>query len=262
MATSTRFGPFGNKKTTNPLSRQYNLYNSAVDQQAGDYDSIMAGYRNLLNETNANPGTYSPELATYAPSADYTAAIGNMAGLAATGGYSDADKANIRARGVSPIRAVYANANRDIDRQRGLQGGYSPNFGALKAKMAREMSSTLADKTTDVEAGIAERVAQNKIGLASPYAAQTAQQSDVANRTTAENADRMNRASEFNLRNPLETKANVLQGMTSLYGTTPALSSLFGSQANQAAQLENSIRARGQQGNLGLISQMLRGRAA
>lgn len=168
------------------ITGAYGLYNTAVGQQAGDYSRIMQGYQNL----GSNP------------------AYQNLADLSTTGGYSEGDKADLRARGVSPIRSVYASANRDVDRQRALQGGYSPNYNAVKAKMAREMSDTISNQTQNVNADIASRVAQNKIGLAPTYA---------------------NMASE------------PLKAQQSLYGTTPALSSLFGNQALNAAQLQNNI---------------------
>lgn len=173
-------------QTLGGITGAYGLYNTAVDQQAQDYSRIMQGYQNLSS---------SP-------------AYQNLADLSSTGGYSEADKADLRARGVSPIRSVYASANRDVDRQKALQGGYSPNYNAVKAKMAREMSDTISNQTQNVNADIASRVAQNKIGLAPTYANMTAEP---------------------------------LKAQQSLYGTTPALSNLFGNQALNAAQLQNNI---------------------
>src|SRR5262245_35112131 len=122
------------------LEKQYKLYDKATEQQMGDYSSIMDAYKNLI---------------ATGPSAEFRGAYSNLSNLAQTGGYSDADIANIRARGVSPIRAVYANANRDIDRNRALKGGYSPGYAAVKSRMASEMSNLLSDKMTDLNAGIA-----------------------------------------------------------------------------------------------------------
>jgi len=164
----------------------YGLYNTAVNQQANDYSNIMQGYKDL----SSSPG--------YA----------NVANLAQTGGYSDSDQANIRERGISPIRSIYASANRDVDRQKAIQGGYSPNYGAVKAKMAREMSDQVSNATTNVNATLAQNIAQNKMQMAPQFAAQG---------------------------------EKPLQNMQSLYGTTPALSSLFGNQALQSAQLQNNI---------------------
>jgi hypothetical protein len=164
----------------------YGLYNTAVGQQAQDYGNIMAGYQNLPS----TPGYQ------------------NTANLAATGGYSDQDKEDIRARGISPIRSIYSSAQQNVDRNKALQGGYSPNYNATQAKMARDESQQISDATTNVNATLAQNIAQNKIGLAPTYAAQ-------------------------------ETAP--LEGQKSLYGTTPALASTFGTQALQAANLQNNI---------------------
>lgn len=164
----------------------FGLYNTAVEQQAKDYDSIMSGYKGF---NSSQP-------------------MQNFGELAATGGYSEADKSNIRERGISPIRSIYASANRDVDRQKAIQGGYSPNYGAVKAKMARDLSSQIGDQVTNVNATLAQNIAQNRIGLAPSYAAQS---------------------------------FAPLQGQASLYGTTPALASTFGNQALQSANLQNDI---------------------
>lgn len=83
--------------------------------------------------------------------------------FAQTGGFSPEDLANIRARAVSPVRATYANAQREVNRQRAIQGGYSPGFGVLQARMAREQGQTTSDAATNAEAGIAEMVQKGKL---------------------------------------------------------------------------------------------------
>lgn len=83
--------------------------------------------------------------------------------FAKSGGFSAADLANIRARAVSPVRAVYANAQREVNRQRSLQGGYSPGFGVLQARMARQQGQGISDAATNAEASIAEMVQQGKL---------------------------------------------------------------------------------------------------
>jgi hypothetical protein len=160
------------------LDAPYKLYSSAVEQQAGDYSNIMSGYKDL----------------------------------AATGGYSSGDIANIRERGISPIRSAYAGAVRDIDRQKGLQGGYAPGYAAVRSRLTRGLSESLAKGSTDVNAGIAEMVARGKqAGLA---------------------------------------------GQASIYGTTPAMASLFGNQALNAAQLQNQINQQNQQNEQNRIPQI------
>jgi len=83
--------------------------------------------------------------------------------FAQTGGFSPQDLTNIRARAVSPVRAVYANAQRNVNRQRSLQGGYSPGFGAMQTRMAREQGQTTSDAGINAEAGISEMVQKGKL---------------------------------------------------------------------------------------------------
>lgn len=89
--------------------------------------------------------------------------FGGFQDFAKTGGFSAADLANIRARAVSPVRAIYANAQQNVNRQRALQGGYSPGFGVLQARMARQQGQGISDAATNAEASIAEMVQQGKL---------------------------------------------------------------------------------------------------
>lgn len=196
---------------------QYKLYNTAVQQQAGDYSGIMKGYQDLLKK---------------GPSAASSSAVANLGNLATTGGISPEDEANLRARGVSPIRAAYSAAARNIDRQKNLSGGYSPNQGAIQAKLAREQSEQLAQGNTNVEAMIAELRQKGRLSSAGQYASAASQQDN--------------------------NQRDALQGMTSLYGTTPALSSLFGNQALQGAQLQNQINQQNKSSNLDRVNTFAR----
>lgn len=79
------------------------------------------------------------------------------------GGLSEGDVGNLRARAATPIRAAYANAEREIGRNRALQGGYSPNANAALARMAREQGQATADAGQNAEAGIAQMRQQGKM---------------------------------------------------------------------------------------------------
>jgi len=245
-----------------------NLYGAGVQQNAEDYDAIMKGYQNLASTPSQQiqPQQYTPSQYQYQPSSSLTGAISNLAGLAQTGGYSEGEKADIRARGISPIRSIYAGAMRDVNRQRGLQGGYSPNYGAVRAKMAREMSDLVSGRTTDINAQLAQSIAGNRLAAASPYASAAGQESALASQYGQANQQLMNEAQRYNIESPIEAqKFNIsqdlqrqlaaLSGKSSLYGTTPALASLFGNQALQSAQLRNQQG----QGNLSQILNMYRG---
>lgn len=94
---------------------------------------------------------------------DYGNIMGRYSNFADTGGFSPADLANIRARALSPQRAIYANAMANLNRQRTLQGGYSPGYSTAVSRMAREQSQGMSDATTGAESNIAQMVQQGKL---------------------------------------------------------------------------------------------------
>lgn len=152
--------------------------------------------------TPFNPGP-SPERmvvtgATYQQNPDVIAGLSRLKNLVDTGGYTPEGIADIRERGISPIRSVYANAQRNVDRSRALSGGYSPNFNAVSAKMAREMADVVGNQTTNVNAGIAQNVAANKLSAAPAYSAAAQAQSELQNLIERENAAAKMRIGEFN----------------------------------------------------------------
>lgn len=74
-----------------------------------------------------------------------------------TGGISDADSANMRARALSPISA-YASGERDeLARRRNVQGGYAPGFDASQRALKRDTSRNIAATSLDAELGISDR---------------------------------------------------------------------------------------------------------
>lgn len=111
------------------LAGATNRYNTAADKAEGDYSGIMDRYKEFAD----------------------------------TGGYSPDDIANMRSRAISPTRAVYSNAQRNVNRQRALQGGYSPGQGVLQARMAREQSQGMSDASTNVEAQLAQMKQQGRL---------------------------------------------------------------------------------------------------
>jgi hypothetical protein len=205
-------------KKAKPKPTPYNSYDAAVLQGGEDYDSIMAGYNSLRN-TNPILANYN-----YFQSQGESDLINQLREQTQTGGYRPEDIANIRARGVSPIRSVYANAMRNASRATNLAGGYSPNAGAVQAKMARELSSTLADKSTDVEASIAELMARGKESATSQLAPLVTREGTYRAGIDEGNINEQRR---IQTELPLE----ILRGKSSIYGTTPAMAALFGQQA-------------------------------
>lgn len=255
---------YGQKKRVDPLAQLYARENSEYDLQHGDYTDIMKRFRDLYDQSgNADNYKFSPvtaEQATYRKSADTTAALASLKDLAETGGLSAADQQNLRARGVSPIRAQYATAQRDMDRQRRLSGGYSPNFGAVTSKMARDQSSLIADQMDKVNANIAEMVQSGKLSAAPNYASAAQAESELASKFELSNTDARNQSNMFNARGMMDSRMqqhgdrmDAARGMTQLYGTTPARSSLYGNQALNTAQFQQGVNQQKKANALGAV---------
>lgn len=255
------------------LAAPYKLANSAITQGADDYSDLMKGYKDIIERAKSMPllsaPTLNPEMTQYAPSADYTGAVANLKALSQNGGYTDSDINSLRERAISPIRSIYAGANRDVDRQRALQGGYSPNYSAVKAKMAREESDSIGNQMTNVNAGLADRIAQGRLGIAPTLASITSNENTLRNNIAGHNTDTANQFKELNANLPLtfgsynraslDELLRAMEGMRGLYGTTPALAQLFGSQALSQAQLNELINSHNNEQGLQLVSSMIPG---
>lgn len=242
-------------------------FSAAVTTNANDYDKIMGAYDSLLKSNKDSPAKFTPlapSLTNYTQGNDVTNSLGTLSNLATTGGYSGNDIANIRARSISPIRSIYANAQQNLNRQKSLQGGYSPNYTAASAKMARELSEQIGQRSTDVEAGIAQNVAQNKLSIAPSFASAARAADEARMGIEKSNADTINRINELNATLALQTGQmnqsnmfNTIEGMKGLYGTSPALVNTFGNQVASATglnqnqqQINNQTKTQNQ--NLGL----------
>lgn len=233
------------------------IYNSALQQTGEDYDSIMGQYKSLA--TNGRPSSslayspISPSLASYTPGSNFS----DLRNIASTGGLNANEISDIRARDVAPIRSIYASGQRELARQKNLQGGFSPNFGAASAKMARDMSGLIGDRTSASNANIAELTSRNKLAAATSLAPLEANETASRNRFNEINAAATNRANEVNAANTLAySNANktgeandfdnifkAIQGQQSLYGTTPALANTFGNQVLNAANTVSGFPA-------------------
>lgn len=198
-------------------------YNYGYGSQTGmqDYQDIMNRYRSLYGQAGSNP--YQAYTAGgVGPGESY----GGYREFSQTGGYSPEDIANMRSRGVSPVRAAYANAEREVNRQRSLQGGYSPNMTASLAKMAREQSQGMSDALQNTELGVQNAIRQGRLAGLGGMSQTELANNDINARVGMFNASQQSRANELNQMLPYEA----LRGMTSLYGTSPGMASIFGNQ--------------------------------
>lgn len=274
---------FNGSNGINGTGQIQDAYRSSVLTQAGDYDRIMKGFGDLAS--SSSPTTFSRNDLTpqfmnfqrgvYQESPDFEDAIGKLKGFSENGGFSESDIANLRARSVSPIRSAYATALKELNRQKALSGGYAPNQGAVLAKFAREKSGLMADKYTDINAALADKVASNKLASLQSLAPLTAQEQQARNAFNASEVSRSQGVEQYNTglvndfnrynsdenfnvaklnaeenNRSIANKQNALSGMASIYGTSPGLVNTFGSQA--LADRNQIIANNGQRANTGL----------
>lgn len=217
------------------------IYQSALAQTAEDYDKIMSNYdaaaESIRNKKNS---PLTPQTAEYQPGSDY----GELKDIAATGGFSGSNIADIRERGISPIRSVYANADREMNRQKNLSGGYAPNMPAAKAKMARDMSSLISGQTTNINAGIGEAIQRGKLAGATALAPLQARENEMRNNFNMNNTNTANQFTLANAQrddNDFNNILDTIRGQQSLFGTTPAMMSTVGNQVLSAGNLANNL---------------------
>ena len=213
-------------------------WNSAV----GNYGQASQGFGNIASGNSFSPmssGFVNQDLDSMKNAeALFNQFIGN-------GGYSDADTRNMRARAIAPTTSIYANAQEELNRNRALQGGYSPNYGAASAKMAREMSNQIGQANIANEANIAQ--ARNTNQLAGAQGLTQLGLGKANARTSAESLAENSR--QFGAGLQLQGNQgllNVGNGLTNLYGTGNA------DLNNQLGMLGSNISGQ-QAGNLGLI---------
>jgi len=213
-------------------------YGRGSEMDFGDRADIMNQYRNIASGAGGpgGGGGGGGFAASHIGYNDPFKSYGGYEEFSKTGGYSRDDIANMRSRGVSPIRASYANAEREMGRQRSLQGGYSPNAFAAQAKMAREQGQLGADATQNVEAGLAEARNKGRLsglgGMSDIEKQRLAADLEVAKFNASANMSAGASASAAGAASRTD-QLRALQGMTSLYGTTPGMSNMFGNQLLQ-----------------------------
>ena len=264
-------GPTPLENEFTPISQDFqNQYQNVADQQQQQHNDLMGGYAEWRDKSitptvaaiNARvPKAFTFDRVNYErDTSTFGKAIEGYTNFADTGGYSSQDIQELRARGISPIRSAYSNAMQGIDRQRALQGGYSPNYTAAAAQMQRELPQQLSDATTNVNAGLADAIRQGKLaglgGLTGiggqeggwkMNAALANQGADLQAQQATEQAlsahDNRKLAAQ-------ELLGSSFDRQRSLYGTTPGATATFGNQAQEAYRQRLQLeQLRGQLGS-------------
>jgi hypothetical protein len=274
-------GPLVQSPNTSPTSIFGNpaTFTAAANTQASDYDSIMASYGNLvknfaqnpISTTNITPQLPSAVTTPYNQSSDVTGSLASLSNLTQTGGYGPGAIQALQAQALAPVRGAYAAAQQNLNQNRALEGGYSPNYAAATAQLTRSEADSAAQAVNNAFATIAQNQATNEISAAPAYAnaAQSANQTtlgaaqantNIVNQINQANAQRQQAAQQSNQQANLAAqqaqRASVIapiSGQASLYGTTPALTNTFGNQVVQASQLGQNQQALNQK-NLALAA--------
>lgn len=242
-------------------------YGRGSELNFGTYNDVMRGLSGIAGGGGGGGGGGFHGISAstiHAPTASYEDPFNSYSGFqdfSKTGGYAAADIANMRARGISPIRAAYSNAEREIGRQRSLQGDYSPNAIAVQARMAREQGQATSDAAQGVESELAQMRNEGQrfglTGMSGIEGQRLGADVDLAKFNTTnqfaaaqQNAAARQQAAAFNASGRAAASAQsaaqrgaALDDMRLMYGTTPGMANTFGNQLNDAI---------GQSGNFGL----------
>lgn len=245
----------------------------ANEQARADYGNMMGKYNDLYSNMRG-PTTFNWDRVNYSRPDELNEAYGYLRSgakgyqdFADTGGYSDKDVRELRARGMAPIRASYGNTMRELSRANTLGGG-AANYIAARSQAQRELPGQMADAMTTVNAGLADAIRQGKLaglgGLANiggtmgGLSADEASKILQANLANSQGSLQAAGMSEDSAQNYFRNKMGVLGGMNSLYGTTPGMASMFGNQAMGGLNAMMQNQANNQNFGLGLIDMNLR----
>ena len=133
------------------------------------FKALEAGYKPLSKGIHNAFGGYS-EFAEGTGGVtdemrDRIRGLGVFDDYAKTGGYTGADIANTRARGIAPVGAFYGNLKNEIARRNAATGGYgSTGMDTATARLAREQAIGATGAARDTELGLQGQIRSNKLG--------------------------------------------------------------------------------------------------
>ena len=78
--------------------------------------------------------------------------------FALTGGFSDADKANFRARATGAVPGFFDATRRAMERGRAVSGGYGPGFDTADLALMRNQARSASEASLGAETELADRI--------------------------------------------------------------------------------------------------------
>lgn len=263
---NTTQGPSQLEQEYAPISQNFmNNYNESIGQAKQDYGNIMKGYQGMLN--------FKPtfERVKYERPGEMNEAYGYLReampgyrDFAATGGYSDKDIQELRARSTNPVRSAYGNTMMELNRARSLGGaGGATNYIAAASRAQRELPGQLADAMTGINAELARDIREGKKFGLSGISNTGSTMGGFADSEGGKilQANLANQGADLQAQNMgLQGRLGALSGMNSLYGTTPGMANMFGNQALSAYNTRAGMEQARNQFGLGLMDSMMRSR--
>ena len=143
----------------------------ALRDTSGNYGDVNANIDKLSNAqslygaTNNSIGSLQDFAKTGGLNSGQLANINrsSLTNIENTGGYTDADIANERARGNAGIASTYSNLGDQLTKQRIASGQLGPGWSSAGFKLARQGAQDVAGQAQKTEADIHDKVTQNKL---------------------------------------------------------------------------------------------------
>lgn len=157
--------------------------------------------------------------------------------FAKSGGVSEAEKLNLRSRGLSGTGAIFEGFRNNLATQGRAQGGYNPGYAGQTAKLARDQARAISDTARDTELGIEDRVrsgrmwgaegmSQSEAALQDQLARNFLQSFGLAQEGDLGLGDMAQRGAMFGAQGASNRELAAAQGLTDLYGTVPGEESM------------------------------------
>lgn len=83
--------------------------------------------------------------------------------FAATGGITPQQQQLTRVQAQQGVAGLYDSMKQNLDRQKAIQGGYSPGFGANEAQLARQGSASASNAVNSADLGLLQQIQQGKL---------------------------------------------------------------------------------------------------
>ncbi len=149
-------GP-GNKPPAGPSGDHYSKVGHIG---RGTYDAAEAAF-DAMNKEHATRFAETGGLED--ADLDRWRGLGVYDDFAKTGGISEEDEGNMRAKALSPIGAFRQQEMDEMARRRNVQGGYGFGMDAAQRALKRDTARNIADTSLNAELGISDRRREGKM---------------------------------------------------------------------------------------------------